>query len=160
MNKKNIIKILLCILLVIVILIIIKNVNKMKNVNKNNKPVNFIDEQEEIKENEGIVFNMESNAISKSNITLNEKEIIKSIEISNIRIDSNKGDTSILADFKNISENISEEMTIAIKLYDANRNEVCKIENVILKSIEPGTEGTIELCTTKECSNVASFKLE
>ena len=160
--KKNE-KILIATLLIVLVLVIgVISYLKNKGKNKELPNANETETQDTMQE----TANSEIEMIGKYDAKIEEGTILEetqkneNLEVSNVKIAGIVGDTSIVADVKNIGEETTKETTITLILLGKDKKEVARLDNLIIGTIEAGETSKIDLTTSIDCTGATSFIIE
>ena len=149
MKKKEKRRIMLLVVIIVIFIIILVTVKNNRN-NEENEIENQTKEYVKILE-DGTKQN-----VSKE---LNQNKEIEGIQISNIRLTEQLGQTILLAEVNNLTEAEKETIGIRIILLDKEQKEIGQMLGVI-PSLKQGETKQLNIGITEDYVNAYNFKIE
>lgn len=158
MDKKNgnSKRIVIFIIVFGVIIVILGTIFRLKNGYKNGNISNNEITNETLGEFEQI-----DNKGKKTNtsIKLSENKEFKGLKISNITLTEENGETMLIGEVENISEeNMKEFMTIDVKFVDKDGNELGTLTGII-KPLQAGEKTELNSSITTDLANAYDFEI-
>lgn len=160
MKKSERRMILLLIIIAIIIIAVLVNIRNKKNSGGNDDIINNggddVGQEQIVEEFVQISDNGEKVNTSEK---LAETKTFSNYEVSKIRLTEKDGQSTILADVKNIGSTKSEVVLIDITLLDKEGNEIVTIGGII-GDAEPGATVQLNASATTDFANAYDFTVK
>ena len=154
-NKKNKNILLIVIFFVIILICTIGYLI----INKKNDDTNLPKEEKNEVVDEYIKI-LEEGKKQNNSTKLKETKKIEKLEISNIQLTYAMGQSVILADVVNTSDEKTELMKVKIIFLDKLGNKLTEINGGIIDTLQPGASTQLNMAITTDCANAYDFTIE